>query len=120
MTEKVVEDVEDTPVVASGDDTETAAPVGDAPAPAATEDEVPAVESSGDAVEVTENGKGDAEVVEPVVEEAGKFFFLSRSATHSCTMTNFSPFVVRFRRVCKAKSWRRGGSRGAREESQDR
>lgn len=71
MTEKVVEDVEDSPVVASGEDNEVA-PVEDAPAAPATttEDETPAVESSGDA-EVTENGKEEAEVAEPV-EEAGK------------------------------------------------
>jgi hypothetical protein len=72
----VVEDVEDSPVVASGEETETAAPVEDAPAPEpAKEEETPKVESSGDA-EVTENGNGEAEVVEPAVEEAGKWFFL--------------------------------------------
>lgn len=74
-TEKVVEDVEDTPVVASGEDNDAAAVVEDVPAPekAPTEEEkeTPAVESSG-AAEVTENGNGTAEVTEPV-EEAGKF-----------------------------------------------
>lgn len=78
MTEKVVEDVEDSPVVASGDDTETTPVVEDAPAPVAVaetttkEEETPVVESTV-AVEVAENGNGEAaEVVEPV-EEAGKF-----------------------------------------------
>jgi hypothetical protein len=83
VTEKVVEDVEDTPVVASGEEPEkkAAAPVEDAPASTTTttEEEVPAVEKKTEevavAAEVTENGNGDAtaaEVVEPVVEEAGK------------------------------------------------
>jgi len=74
VTEKVVEDVEDSPVVASGEESE-AAPVvvEDSPAAAAEaekekEDETPAVESSGVAEVVTENGKKEAEVVEPVVE----------------------------------------------------
>lgn len=77
VTEKVVEDVEDSPVVASGDDTETTPVVEDAPAPAPVaetttkEDETPVVESTGAAIEVAENGNGEAEVVEPV-EEAGK------------------------------------------------
>lgn len=72
MTEKVVEDV-DTPVVASGEDTETA-PVEDAIVPATTTEEeaTPAVESSGDAEVVTENGNGEVEAAKPV-EEAGKF-----------------------------------------------
>lgn len=72
MTEKVVEDVEDTPVVASGEETETATPVEEA---APEEEKTPAVVESTEeaAVEVTENGNGEAaEVVEPVVEEAGK------------------------------------------------
>lgn len=73
MTEKVVEDVEDSPVVASGDDTETA-PVADAPTPATTteEEKTPAVESSGDAEVVIENGNGEAAAAKPV-EEAGRF-----------------------------------------------
>lgn len=71
VTEKVVEEVEDSPVVASGEETETVAPVEEVKAPAAKEEEeTPAVESSG-VVEATENGNGEAEVVEPV-EEAGK------------------------------------------------
>ncbi|CRK97839.1 CLUMA_CG011215, isoform A [Clunio marinus] len=66
VTEKVVEDVEDTPVVASGEDNETV-PAEDA-APTTTEkEEVAAVESSGDA-EVTENGNGEAKAAEPVEE----------------------------------------------------
>lgn len=70
LTEKVVEEV-DTPVVASGEESEEKAKVEDPPAPAKKEEEeTPAVESSGDA-EVTENGNGEAEAAEPV-EEAGK------------------------------------------------
>lgn len=71
-----MEDVEDSPVVASGEESESAAVVvEDVPAPAAEaekekEDETPAVESSGVAEVITENGK-EAEVVEPVVD-AGK------------------------------------------------
>lgn len=74
-----MEDVEDSPVVASGEESESASVVvEDAPAPAAEaekekEEETPAVESSGVAAVVTENGS-KAEVVEPVVE-AGKFNF---------------------------------------------
>lgn len=68
MTEKVVEDVE--PVVASGEDTETA-PVEDAPAPVVETTETLAVESSEVVPEVTENGNKEAEAVKPV-EEAGK------------------------------------------------
>lgn len=83
MTEKVVEDVEDTPVVASGEETETVTPVEEA----ATEEETPAVESSDDAVEVTENGNGEAEVAEPVVEEAGKF----PTAQFKWSVTNAKP-----------------------------
>lgn len=77
MTEKVVKDVdEDAPVVAS-EETETAAVEETATAATTTEEETPAVESSGDAaVEVAENGNGEAEVAEPVVEDAGKFFDL--------------------------------------------
>lgn len=81
VTEKVVEDVEDTPVVASGEENGTT-PVEEAAAPAATtttteEEETPAVESSG--AEVTENGNGDAETVEPVAE-AGKSSKKKRAA----------------------------------------
>lgn len=78
VTEKVVEDVEDTPVVASGEETETVAPVEDAPATTTTttEEAAPAVESTAEVVEATENGNGDAEVVEPVIEEVGKFVTL--------------------------------------------
>lgn len=78
MTDKVVEDVEDTPVVASGEENGTT-PVEEAAAPATTttttteekkEDAAPtpAVESTG-AEPV--NGNVEAETVEPV-EEAGK------------------------------------------------
>lgn len=78
VTEKVVEDVEDTPVVASGEETETVAPAEDAPATTTTttEEAVPAVESTAEVVEASENGNGDAEVVEPVVEEVGEFVTL--------------------------------------------
>lgn len=68
-----MEEVEDSPVVASGEESESAAVVvEDVPAPAAEaekekEEEVTAVESSGVAEVITENGK-EAEVVEPVVE----------------------------------------------------
>lgn len=80
----MVEDVEDTPVVAS-DETETVA-VEDAPAVA--EDE-PTVESSSDAAveEVTQNGssKAEDEVVEKPAEEAGKM--ISRCAHQFAQLT---------------------------------
>lgn len=70
MTEKVVEEVEDTPVVPSGEDNESEK-VEDAPAPTTTEPEAaPAVESTVDK-EVTENGNGEAEVAE-AAEDGGK------------------------------------------------
>ena len=77
MTDKLVEDVEDSPLVASGEEPETVTPVEEATPTTTTktEEETPAVvESSVDAVEVTENGNGEVAVVvvEPVVEEAGK------------------------------------------------
>jgi hypothetical protein len=77
VTDKVVEDVEDTPVVASGEENGTT-PVEEAAAPATTttttteekkEDAAPAVESTG--AEPPVNGNVEAETVEPV-EEAGK------------------------------------------------
>lgn len=70
----MVEEVEDSPVVASGEETETAAPVEEAKTPAAAgkeEAETPVVVESSTVTEATENGNGEAEVVEPV-EEAGK------------------------------------------------
>lgn len=100
MTDKVVEDVEDSPVVAV-EETETAAPVEDAPAaPETTTTEekaaVPVVEVTAEkekTAAVTENGKADAaaEVVAPVVEEAGKFF--TRSMTPSCAIYSRTFFL---------------------------
>lgn len=90
VTEKVVEDVEDTPVVASGEENDATPVVDDAPAPETTkteeEKETPAVESSGVA-EVTENGNGTAEVVEPV-EETGKI------QHHQLMITTLTYFVI--------------------------
>lgn len=78
----MVEDVEDSPVVASGEENGTTTPAEEEPAaPAATtteEEETPAVESSGVEEVATENGNGEAEAVEPVAE-AGK---LKRDERH--------------------------------------
>lgn len=68
VTEKVVEEVEDTPVVASGEDNESEK-VEDAPAPTTTEvEEAPAATAVASEVdgEVTENGNGEAEVAKAV------------------------------------------------------
>lgn len=84
VTEKTVEEVEDSPVVASGEETETAAPVEEAKAPVAAkaaaakeEEETPVVVESSGVTEATENGNGEAEVVEPV-EAAGKCLTIHR------------------------------------------